>query len=65
MLCEIGFKKYKPIIIHEFAHFVIGETCPKAAAHGPEWKRVVRSLGGIDKARTTEYSLNMQDIWNI
>lgn len=56
LLNEVGFKKYKEVIIHEYAHlinFVInkGSVMP----HGKEWKQIMNLLG-VEKPRATTIS---------
>lgn len=38
--------EFEQMVLHEIAHVIAG---PRAAAHGAEWKRIVRRIGGTDR----------------
>jgi len=43
---SIGVKKYKHVIVHEYAHMITREIYGyKVQSHGIEWKRIMRLLG--------------------
>lgn len=60
-IAEINPKKFKSVLIHEFAHFLTTNLFPEAQPHGKEWKNIMIKLGSkIPRAKDSSFQKELQ-----
>lgn len=60
-IAELNQKKFKKVLIHEFAHFITTHLFPEAQPHGREWKSIMIKLGEVSpRAKDGSFSKELQ-----
>lgn len=63
-IAELNQKKFKKVLIHEFAHFITTHLFPEAQPHGREWKSIMIKLGeSSPRAKDSSFSTELQSAY--